>query len=64
MSNVAILAQLLLQYSLKMQEIGTLFGQATAEGRDVSDAEVDASSLKRDAALLKTDATITGGPLP
>lgn len=53
MSNALILTQLLLQYAAKMQEIGQLFAAANAQGRDVTDEEVDASGLKADAALAK-----------
>lgn len=51
--NGVILAQLLIQYLLKAQEVGQLFAAANAEGRDVTDAEVDASGLKADVALAK-----------
>jgi hypothetical protein len=53
MSNALILAQLLLQYATKAQEIAQLFAVANAEGRDVTDAEVDASGVKADVALAK-----------
>ena len=59
--NAQILIQLLLQYAIKLQEIGAMFRLAEAEDRDVTDAEVDASSLKRDVALAKTQATISPG---
>lgn len=52
-SNALILAQLLLQYATKAQEIAQLFAAANAEGRDVTDAEVDASGVKADVALAK-----------
>jgi hypothetical protein len=61
-SNALILTQLLLQWATKIQEVGTLLRQAAADGRDVSDAEVDASSVKRDAALAKAQSTINQAP--
>lgn len=58
MNNALILAQLLLQYATKAQEIARLFATANAEGRDVTDAEVDASGLKADAAIAKLGQSI------
>lgn len=58
MSNAMLLAQLLLQYTLKAQEIARLFAQATAEGRDVSDDEVAASAVSRDAAIAKAQQSV------
>lgn len=52
-NNALILAQLLLQYATKAQEIAQLFAAANAAGRDVTDDEVDASGLKADVALAK-----------
>lgn len=52
-SNALILANLLLQYATKAQEIAQLFATANAQGRDVTDEEVDASGLKADVALAK-----------
>lgn len=60
-TNAQLLVQLLIQYATKLQEIGTLFRNAALAGRDVTDEEVDATSLKRDAALAKTQATIDQG---
>ena len=60
--NTLLLTQLVLQYALKLQEIGRLFNQAAAEGRDVTDAEVDASAVSRDAALAKAHAAIDAAP--
>lgn len=51
--NGAILAQLLIQYLLKAQEVGRLFAAANARGGDVTDDEVDASGVKADVALAK-----------
>lgn len=58
MSNALVLAQLLLQYTLKAQEIARLFQQANLEGRDVTDAEVATSTLARDAALARLQGAI------
>lgn len=60
--NTLLLTQLVLQYALKLQEIGRLFNQAASEGRDVTDAEVDASAVSRDAALAKAQAAIDAAP--
>lgn len=60
-TNAQLLVQLLIQYAVKLQEIGALLRNAELEGRDVLDEEVDATSLKRDAALAKTQATIDQG---
>lgn len=58
-ANALILIQLLLQYSTKIQEIGTLFRNAQADGnRDVTDAEVSGSTVARDAQIAKTAATV------
>lgn len=54
--NGAILAQLLIQYLIKAQEVGKLFAAANARGGDVTDEEVDASGLKADVALAKLQA--------
>lgn len=61
-ANALILIQLLLQYSTKIQEIGTLFRNAQADGnRDVTDAEVSASGVARDAQIAKTAVTVGAG---
>lgn len=60
MSNALVLLQLLLQYAGKFQEVAALLAKATAEGRDVTDDEVASSTVARDAALAKTQATIDG----
>lgn len=57
-SNGLILAQLLIQYATKAQEIGQLFAAANARGGDVTDAEVDASGVKADVALSKLQAPV------
>lgn len=58
--NALILAQLLLQYATKMQEIGNLFRAAQERGGDVTREEVDASKVARDAAILRAQAAIDG----
>jgi hypothetical protein len=58
-SNTLILIDLALSYAAKLQEIGALFRNAQLDGgRDVTDEEVDTSSLKRDAQIAKTQGTI------
>lgn len=51
--NALLLTNLLLTYLMKAQEVGSLFAQANAEGRDVTDDEVNASGVAADAALLR-----------
>lgn len=58
MSNALLLTELLLQYAVKMQEIGVLF--RNAQGGDVTDEQVQASVLARDAAILKAQAFVDG----
>lgn len=54
--NVLIITQLLLEYALKMQEASRMLQQAALENRDITDDEVVASKLKRDAALALAEA--------
>ncbi len=56
--NALLLTELLLQYALKAQSVGRLLNQAHAEGRDVTDAEVNASEVARDAAIARAQAII------
>lgn len=56
--NVLLLVELVLQYAVKLREIGVLFRTAQIEGRDVTDEEVDSSSFARDAAIANTESTI------
>lgn len=58
-NNLLLLTQLLLDYTLKMQEIGILFRRAQAEGRDVTQEEIDGSKLALDAQIARTQEAIT-----
>lgn len=51
--NALILTQILLELLAKADVVVRLLGQANAEGRDVTDAEVTASGLAADNALNK-----------
>lgn len=57
MNSLAIIT-LLLQYSDKIAQIGTLLATAHAEGRDVTDAELDALFAQDDAARAQLQAAI------
>lgn len=59
-TNTAMIIQLLLEYALKSQAAAQLLNQAAAEGRDVTDEEVDQSDLRRDAALARLGQVISG----
>lgn len=59
-SNAILITQLLLDYALRMQEASNLLNRAATEGRDVTDEEVEASSLRRDAALARLGQVISG----
>lgn len=59
--NALILVQLATDYALKLQEIGNLFRNAMAEGRDVTDEEVGRSKVSRDVQLAKTASTVAAG---
>jgi hypothetical protein len=56
--NALALVTLLLQYSDKITQMGTLLAKAHAEGRDVSTAELDALFAQDDAAKAALDAAI------
>jgi hypothetical protein len=58
MSNALLLSKLILQYTTKLQEIADLFSNAEIRNRDVTDAEIDETSLKRDAAIARAQMTI------
>lgn len=65
MSNALALIALLLQYSTKITEIGTLITNANNEGRDVSDTELDALFAADDAAKARFQTLINAaGTLP
>lgn len=58
MSNALILVSLLLQYSDKIATVGKMLTTAKAEGRDVTQAELDALFAGDDAARAALDAAI------
>lgn len=49
MSNALIITQLILQAAQQLQALSTLLNTAHAEGRDVTDAELDALGAHDDA---------------
>lgn len=53
--NVQLLIQLAAMYATKLLEVNTLLTPAAQEGRDVTDAEIEQSRVKRDAAILKAE---------
>lgn len=63
MNSLAIIT-LLLQYSDKIAQIGTLLATAHAEGRDVTDAELDALFAQDDAARAQLQAAISAAAKP
>ena len=63
MNSLAIIT-LLLQYSDKIAQIGTLLATAHAEGRDVTDAELDALFAQDDAARAQLQAAIAAAAAP
>ena len=58
MNNALILVSLLLQYSDKIAAVSKLLNTAHSEGRDVSDAELDALFADDDAARVALQAAI------
>lgn len=56
--NAIALLTLLLQYSDKLTQIGTLLSKTRAENREPSDAEMDALFAGDDAAKASLDAAI------
>lgn len=58
MTNLLAITTLLLQYSDKIASMAKLMNTATAEGRDVSDAELDALFADDDAARARLVALI------
>jgi len=61
MTNALALLALLLQYSDKVIAIGKLLQTAQSEGRDVTDAELDALFADDDAARARLQTTIDAG---
>lgn len=59
-SNAILITQLLLEYAWRMREAAQLLNTAAAENRDVTEDELDASSLRRDAALHRAGQVISG----
>lgn len=64
MNNAIALVALLLQYSDKLTQIGKLLATAHAEGRDVTDAELDALFAQDDAARAQLQAAISAAAKP
>ena len=58
MTNLLALTTLLLQYSDKIASMAKLMNTATAEGRDISDAELDALFADDDEARARLIALI------
>lgn len=58
MGNALILVQLLLQATTQAQQFGALLAKAHAEGRDVTDGELNALVATDDAAKARLDALI------
>lgn len=58
MNNAILLTQLLLQAATQVQQFGALLAKAHAEGRDVTDAELDALASADDAARARLQALI------
>lgn len=58
MQNIALLMQILLPLLDRASTISALLNKANAEGRDVSDAEIDAAFADDNAAKAALDAAI------
>lgn len=58
MGNALLLTQLLLQAATQVQQFGALLAKAHAEGRDVTDVELDALVSADDAARARLQALI------
>lgn len=56
MNNAALLVELLLQFAIKQQEIAVMF--RNAQGGDITDEQVQASSVAREVALMKAEARV------
>ena len=61
MSNALLLTQLLLQAATQVQQFGALLAKAHAEGRDVSEDELNALAAADDVAKARLDALIAKG---
>lgn len=51
--NALVIIQLLTQYAEQIKSFGALLARAHAEGRDVTDAEIDAVHLETAAAIAR-----------
>lgn len=60
--NALLVTQLLLQAATQVQQFGALLAKAHAEGRDVTDAELDALVSADDAAKARLQALIDARP--
>lgn len=58
MGNALVLVQLLLQATTQVQQFGALLAKAHAEGRDVTDDELNGLVSADDAAKARLDALI------
>jgi hypothetical protein len=58
MDNALLLTQLLLQATTQVQQLGALLAKAHAEGRDVTDDELNALVAADDAAKARLQALI------
>lgn len=58
MGNALILIQLLLQATTQVQQFGALLAKAHAEGRDITDDELNALAAADDVAKAKLQALI------
>lgn len=58
MNNALVLTQLLLQATTQVQQFGALLAKAHAEGRDVTDDELNALVSADDAAKARLQALI------
>lgn len=61
MNNALLLTQLLLQAATQVQQFGALLAKAHAEGRDVTDDEINGLVAADDAAKARLDALIAKG---
>lgn len=57
-SNALLVTQLLLQAATQVQQFGSLLAKAQAEGRDVTDAEIDQYVGRDDASRVRLQALI------
>lgn len=60
MNNTILVTQLLLQAATQVQQLGALLAKAHAEGRDVTDDELNTRVSADDASKARLDALIAG----